>query len=244
MVIPTYNEADNLALDRRSPAGRPARASTCWSSTTTRPTAPARSPTSWRPTTPGQVAAPHREGRPRARRTCTASGSRSSRLRRDRRDGRRRLPPARAAAPAARRAGRRRPRDRLALGARRLGRQLAAPPRAALARRQPLRPAAARHRVRDATAGFRLFRRTTLEKIDLADGPVDRLRLPDRPGARTLAAGPGVREVPIEFVERVRGDSKMSGEVAAESLQRITALGPAASAAQQVRRAGEDERGR
>ena len=32
-------------------------------------------------------------------------------------------------------------------------------------------------------------------------------------------------EVPIEFVERVRGDSKMSGAVATESLKRITAWG-------------------
>ena len=36
--------------------------------------------------------------------------------------------------------------------------------------------------VRDATAGYRVFRRQTLEKIDLGDGPVHRLRLPDRPG--------------------------------------------------------------
>jgi len=34
-----------------------------------------------------------------------------------------------------------------------------------------------------------------------------------------------VREVPIEFVERVRGDSKMSGAVATESLRRITQWG-------------------
>ena len=81
-------------------------------------------------------------------------------------------------------------------------------------------------KVRDATAGFRLFRRTTLEKIDLDVGGVDRLRLPDRHG-RAHPARPGstVREVPIEFVERVRGDSKMSGAVATESLKRITAWG-------------------
>ena len=34
-----------------------------------------------------------------------------------------------------------------------------------------------------------------------------------------------MREVPIEFVERVRGDSKMSGAVAVESLRRITRWG-------------------
>ena len=43
--------------------------------------------------------------------------------------------------------------------------------------------------------------------------------------ARTLRAGLTVREVPIEFVERERGDSKMSGAVATESLKRITAWG-------------------
>ena len=40
-----------------------------------------------------------------------------------------------------------------------------------------------------------------------------------------LAAGLVVREVPIDFVERVRGDSKMSGAIATESLKRITAWG-------------------
>jgi dolichol-phosphate mannosyltransferase len=34
-----------------------------------------------------------------------------------------------------------------------------------------------------------------------------------------------VREVPIEFVERIRGDSKMTGQVAVESLRRITVWG-------------------
>ena len=53
-----------------------------------------------------------------------------------------------------------------------------------------------------------------------------RLRLPDRPGHRAACRlGLRVREVPIEFVERVRGDSKMSGRVALESLRRVTAWG-------------------
>lgn len=79
--------------------------------------------------------------------------------------------------------------------------------------------------VRDATAGFRLFRRSTLEKIDLdqvrSTGYVFQTDLV----TRTLHAGLVVREVPIEFVERVRGESKMSGAVASESLRRITAWG-------------------
>lgn len=90
--------------------------------------------------------------------------------------------------------------------------------------------------VRDATAGFRVFRRTTLEKIDLDSVESTGYVFQTDMVARTLAAGLTVREVPIEFVERVRGDSKMSGAVATESLKRITAWGLRERTAQ-VRRA-------
>ncbi|MEP9365115.1 polyprenol monophosphomannose synthase [Nocardioides sp. CN2-186] len=80
-------------------------------------------------------------------------------------------------------------------------------------------------KIRDATAGFRLFRRTTLEKIDLDAVESTGYVFQTDMVARTLAAGLVVREVPIEFVERIRGDSKMSGAVATESLKRITAWG-------------------
>lgn len=89
--------------------------------------------------------------------------------------------------------------------------------------------------VRDATSGFRLFRRSTLEKIDLdtvrSTGYVFQTDLV----TRTLRAGLHVREVPIEFIERVHGDSKMSGTVALESLRRITSWGMR-ERAEQVRR--------
>lgn len=79
--------------------------------------------------------------------------------------------------------------------------------------------------VHDATAGFRLFRRTALEKIDLASVRSTGYVFQTDLVTRCLRAGLIVREVPIEFVERVRGDSKMSGAVATESLRRITAWG-------------------
>ena len=79
--------------------------------------------------------------------------------------------------------------------------------------------------VRDATAGFRVFRRHTLEKIDLAGirsaGYVFQTDL----AHRAIRAGLTVAEVPIEFVERERGDSKMSPDVATESLRLITRWG-------------------
>lgn len=80
-------------------------------------------------------------------------------------------------------------------------------------------------RVRDATAGYRLFRRSTLERIDLASVRSTGYVFQTDLVVRTLRAGLVVREVPIEFVERVRGDSKMSGAVAVESLKRITTWG-------------------
>jgi dolichol-phosphate mannosyltransferase len=79
--------------------------------------------------------------------------------------------------------------------------------------------------VRDATAGYRLFRRTTLERLDLeavsSMGYVFQADL----AYRTLRAGLRVVEVPIEFVERARGDSKMTPGVATESLRKITRWG-------------------
>jgi dolichol-phosphate mannosyltransferase len=79
--------------------------------------------------------------------------------------------------------------------------------------------------IRDATAGFRVFRRGALEKIDLASVESTGYVFQTDLVTRCLRAGLTVREVPIEFVERVRGDSKMSGAVAAESLRRITRWG-------------------
>jgi dolichol-phosphate mannosyltransferase len=79
--------------------------------------------------------------------------------------------------------------------------------------------------VRDATAGYRLFRRQALQAMHLERvqslGYVFQVELV----ARALAAGMRVREVPIEFVERERGESKMTPDVARESLVRITRCG-------------------
>lgn len=79
--------------------------------------------------------------------------------------------------------------------------------------------------VRDATAGFRIFRREALEAIDLdrveSQGYVFQADL----AFRVWDAELRVREVPITFVERVHGESKMTSRVATESLRRITRWG-------------------
>ena len=79
--------------------------------------------------------------------------------------------------------------------------------------------------VRDATAGFRLFRASTLRAIDLDEVSSVGYCFQVDLTLRTVRAGLTVREVPIEFVERVRGDSKMTPAVAWESLRRITRWG-------------------
>ncbi|HEX5087213.1 MAG TPA: polyprenol monophosphomannose synthase [Nocardioides sp.] len=79
--------------------------------------------------------------------------------------------------------------------------------------------------IRDATAGFRVFRRSALEKIDLGSVESAGYVFQTDLVTRCLRAGLTVREVPIEFIERVRGDSKMSRAVATESLRRITRWG-------------------
>jgi dolichol-phosphate mannosyltransferase len=77
----------------------------------------------------------------------------------------------------------------------------------------------------DVTAGYRLFRRTTLETIDLGSVQSAGYIFQTDLAFRTLRAGLRVVEVPIQFVERERGESKMSRDVALESLWRITSWG-------------------
>jgi dolichol-phosphate mannosyltransferase len=79
--------------------------------------------------------------------------------------------------------------------------------------------------VHDVTAGFRLFRATTLRRIDLRDVESVGYCFQTDLTLRTVRAGLRVAEVPIEFLERERGESKMNRTVATESLRRITRWG-------------------
>lgn len=80
-------------------------------------------------------------------------------------------------------------------------------------------------KVKDATAGFRLFRRHTLEAIDIDTVTSTGYVFQTDMAYRTLRQGLRITEVPIEFIERERGDSKMSKDVATESLKLITRWG-------------------
>lgn len=91
-------------------------------------------------------------------------------------------------------------------------------------------------KVKDATAGFRLFRRQTLEAIDIDTVTSTGYVFQTDMAYRTAQHGLRITEVPIEFVERERGDSKMSKNVATESLKLITRWGISERRAQLRRR--------
>jgi dolichol-phosphate mannosyltransferase len=79
--------------------------------------------------------------------------------------------------------------------------------------------------LRDATGGYRAFRRETLDKLDLdavaSQGYCFQVDL----ARRAVSQGLRVVEVPIEFVEREHGVSKMSGAIVREALWRVTVWG-------------------
>ena len=79
--------------------------------------------------------------------------------------------------------------------------------------------------IRDITAGYRLFKRSTLEAIDLDSVESAGYIFQTDLAARTVRAGLAVTEVPIQFVERVRGNSKLDGAVAKESIKMVTRWG-------------------
>jgi dolichol-phosphate mannosyltransferase len=79
--------------------------------------------------------------------------------------------------------------------------------------------------VKDATAGFRAYRMPVLDKIDVetvsSQGYCFQIDL----AWRTQRNGFRVAEVPITFVERERGASKMSSTIVREALVRVTIWG-------------------
>ena len=79
--------------------------------------------------------------------------------------------------------------------------------------------------VNDATAGFRVYRTDALRTMGLADVASHGYCFQTDLTWRAVRAGLTVLEVPITFVEREVGTSKMSGDIVVESLRRITGWG-------------------
>jgi len=82
-----------------------------------------------------------------------------------------------------------------------------------------------RSQLHDITSGFRAFSRAALESIDLsslgAAGYVFQIEL----AWRIERQGLPIREVPITFVERAHGSSKMTTRIVVEALAKVTRWG-------------------
>jgi dolichol-phosphate mannosyltransferase len=85
-------------------------------------------------------------------------------------------------------------------------------------------------RVRDLTGGFKCYRRRVLETINLGAIRSRGYAFQIETTYRTLRAGFRVEEVPIAFVDREAGGSKMSNAIVVEAVWKVPALRLAALA--------------
>lgn len=79
--------------------------------------------------------------------------------------------------------------------------------------------------IKDATGGFRAYRNTTLETIEIDSTKANGYAFQSEVAFRMVQAGLKLRELPITFVDREYGTSKMSVKIMAESMARVTSWG-------------------
>lgn len=79
--------------------------------------------------------------------------------------------------------------------------------------------------VRNATAGFRAYRRSIIEKIGLERSRADGYGFQIEMAYEVAKAGGTIVEIPIAFHDRVRGVSKMSPNIVTEALLLVTRWG-------------------
>jgi len=78
--------------------------------------------------------------------------------------------------------------------------------------------------VRDLTAGFRCYRRAVLEALPLDEIHSKGYAFQIEMAYRTLRKGFRVHEIPITFVDRIEGGSKMSRAIVVEGVWKVPAL--------------------
>jgi dolichol-phosphate mannosyltransferase len=78
---------------------------------------------------------------------------------------------------------------------------------------------------KDATGGYRVYKMAVLDKIDVATVASQGYSFQVELAWRAHKHGFRIAEVPITFTERVRGASKMSGNIFKEQLLRVTVWG-------------------
>jgi dolichol-phosphate mannosyltransferase len=76
--------------------------------------------------------------------------------------------------------------------------------------------------VTDSTAGFRAYAATVLRRLDLDRVRAEGYGFQIEMTYRAKQAGAAITEVPIRFVDRVAGESKMSGAIVVEALGLVT----------------------
>ena len=76
--------------------------------------------------------------------------------------------------------------------------------------------------VKDSTAGYRVYSKAALEKIDYTTVSADGYGFQIEMTYRARQGGASIVEVPISFVDRELGDSKMSGAIVVEALLLVT----------------------
>ena len=79
--------------------------------------------------------------------------------------------------------------------------------------------------MKDATGGFRAYRLSALEKMGLQDVQSQGYCFQVDLSWRATKSGLRIVEVPIVFVERTLGESKMSQDIVKEALLRVTRWG-------------------
>ena len=80
-------------------------------------------------------------------------------------------------------------------------------------------------KLNDMTAGYRVFRSSFLQQMDLATINARGYSFQIEMAYRTIQLGGRTAEVPITFVEREIGESKMSGNIVVEALVLMTKFG-------------------
>ena len=78
--------------------------------------------------------------------------------------------------------------------------------------------------IRDLTGGFKCFRRSVLEALDLRNVHAGGYAFQIELTYRTLRMGGRVVELPITFVDRAYGRSKMSRSIVIEAVRQVPAL--------------------
>jgi dolichol-phosphate mannosyltransferase len=80
-------------------------------------------------------------------------------------------------------------------------------------------------RIRDITCGFRAFRSDALRRVDPSSTGADGYVFHTEMSLRSSDAGLKIVELPVRFVDRERGESKMNASIIIESMLTVTRIG-------------------